>query len=786
MPDRPSSPTAPPRAIFLSYSHDDAAAARRIAETLRAAGIEVWFDEKELRGGDAWDQKIRQQIRDCALFLPIVSQNTQRRREGYFRLEWHLAEERSRLIARGTPFLVPVAVDDVPERTALVPEVFLSVQWTRLRDGEAPAAFGARLRQLLAGETEGVVGPARTIAADANATREAPVGTGRRWLFPVGAVAVAVVAVALYLERREATPAATGEARPAATKVVANLPAAPSNEKSIAVLPFANLSPDKDNEFFADGVHADLLSALTGLRELKPISSQSVSGFRGTTKKIQEIARELGVNYVLTGSMRRAGNDVRLSVQLIDARTDTPIWSPAPYTRKMAAIFELQSELAQAIAGELKAVLSPEEKRRLERRPTENLAAYDLYLKAKEADYWAYNDPVQNRESLRRREALLQSAVALDSKFVLAWAELSGVHLNFVASKHDTTSARKTQAKQALDYALQLDPEAPAAIRMLARYTNFVLRDWQGARREVERLLRLAPNDATAISLLGQFQINEGQFAEALSNFQQAVRLDPLNAEYVGNQSYWFWRGRRFGAAAESMRREFALRPAMGLRSALARLAFQATGSVRETEELAAQLAEEDPRAPEVLRLRLLAAIWRGDLAEAVRLDQARPSDPDARPGNAPGFVNGDGTGDMALIYLQRGDVAAARRRLGNFPELLRADLLREPENTRVQRYLGTLEAILGRKEEALRHAERSVGLANSPGVRANAREVLAQVCAIVGEKDRALAELAELLRLPSQVNVNELKVMPVYFNLRGDPRFEALVKDPKNQAPLF
>jgi tetratricopeptide (TPR) repeat protein len=201
---------------------------------------------------------------------------------------------------------------------------------------------------------------------------------------------------------------------------------------------------------------------------------------------------------------------------------------------------------------------------------------------------------------------------------------------------------------------------------------------------------------------------------------------------------------------------------------------------------MAARLAAKDPRADEVFRWRTLAAIWRGDLAEAVRLDQARPSDPDAKPGNAPGFVNGDGTGDMALIYLQRGDAAAARRRLGNFPELLRADLLREPENTRVLRYLGTLEAILGRKEEALHHAERSVGLANSPGVRSNAREVLAQVCAILGEKDRALAELTELLRLPSQVNVNELKVMPAYFNLRGDPRFEALVKDPKNQAPLF
>ncbi len=152
MSDASLPPSAAPRAIFVSYSHDDAAAARRIAAALRDAGLEVWFDENELRSGDTWDAKIKQQIRDCALFMPVISQNTQRRREGYFRLEWHLAEERSRLIARGTPFLVPVVIDDTAERGALVPEVFLSVQWTRLREGEASAAFGERAKQLLTGE----------------------------------------------------------------------------------------------------------------------------------------------------------------------------------------------------------------------------------------------------------------------------------------------------------------------------------------------------------------------------------------------------------------------------------------------------------------------------------------------------------------------------------------------------------------------------------------------------------------------------------------------------------
>lgn len=183
---------------------------------------------------------------------------------------------------------------------------------------------------------------------------------------------------------------------------------------------------------------------------------------------------------------------------------------------------------------------------------------------------------------------------------------------------------------------------------------------------------------------------------------------------------------------------------------------------------------------------RALAAIYSGDLAEAVRLDRAQQPRADEKPGNAPGFVNGDGTGDMALIYLQRGEATEAHKRLATFPEQLRADLLREPDNSRILRYLATVEAILGHKEQALRLAEKSLALAPIQGIETNAREVLPQVCAIVGEKDRAIAEIAALLRTPSQVNIHELKVMPAYFNLRGDPRFEALVNDPKNNAPLF
>jgi TolB-like protein/Flp pilus assembly protein TadD len=707
--------------------------------------------------------------------VPLVSAHTQARREGYFRLEWKLADERTHLMAEGTPFILPVTADETKERDALVPASFLAAQWTRLPHGEVPPAFAARVRTLLGNAVAGVADPG---PASPRPATTAPIQTRRRIpaaVWAIGAVALAAGVFLLTTKRESPAPNAGAGTRPPAvekTTVTAVAPAAVlPNDKSIAILPFANLSPDKENEFFADGVHIDLLTNLLNIRDLRVISAQSVSGYRGTTKRISEIARELGVAYILTGSVRRAGNTVRIS---------------PPNDKKLADIFELQSELARSIAAELKALLSPDERARLARRPTENLAAYDLYLKSKDYDWLSYEDSARNWQHLQRREALLQAAIELDSKFALAWANLAGVHVNVIAGKHDTTAARQTKAKETLDRALQLDADLPATIRSLARYNLYVLRDWERSRKEVERLLRIAPNDTEAISLLAGDQVIEGKFAEAIANYQKALRLNPREAGYAASLFTHLWRGRRFDEARHFKRLEITLRPDDRSDFTLARLAFMATGATRDAKELATRLEQKDPGSPEVFHVRALAAIWSGDLAEAIRLDQARPAIPDEKPGNAPGFVNGDGVGDMALIYLQRGDAEAARRRLGNFPDLLRADLLREPDNSRVLRYLATVEAILGNKAPALRHAEKSVELGTSGSVKVNAREVLAQVCAIVGEKDRAIDEITELLQTVSQVNIHELKVMPVYFNLRGDPRFEALVNDPKNNAPLF
>jgi TolB-like protein len=333
------------RAVFLSYAREDAPAAQRIADALQSNGVEVWLDQSELRGGDAWDQKIRRQIKECALFIPVISARTQSRGEGYFRLEWKLAVERTHLMAEGVPFLSPVVIDETTEAAAMVPAEFLRVQWARLPGALPTPQFVAQTRRLL-DSPKIPVRPAAPSAAGGSLPGRRP----GAWIALAAALAIIAVAVALVVTRRS-PPAAV---EPSATQAEAQeAPRAPAvNAKSIAVLPFDNMSEDKENAFFADGVHEDVLTNLSFVKDLHVISRTSVMQYRATTKPVKQIGQELGVAYVLEGSVRREGNKVRVTGQLIDARTDEHVWAKA-YDRDLTDIFAIQAELAQAIAEAL-------------------------------------------------------------------------------------------------------------------------------------------------------------------------------------------------------------------------------------------------------------------------------------------------------------------------------------------------------------------------------------------------------------------------------------------------
>ena len=301
----------PSRAVFLSYASQDAAAAKRICDALRTAGIEVWFDQSELRGGDTWDQKIRHELHDCALFMPVISANTAARHEGYFRLEWDLADQRTHMIARNRAFIVPVCVDTTPETSADTPESFQRVQWTRLPAGEAPTAFVERIQRLLSGEAAPASDRARTPGSAIASAARSP----RRPIRRAGVVYAAITAAALLalgyfgLERLNRSKPSVADAA------------------SIAVLPLTNESGEANQQYFSDGISEDLITALGQFPGLKVIGRTSAFQFRDSKEDSRSIGAKLGVAHLLEGSVRKSGNMIRVSAELIDTADGSMQWS---------------------------------------------------------------------------------------------------------------------------------------------------------------------------------------------------------------------------------------------------------------------------------------------------------------------------------------------------------------------------------------------------------------------------------------------------------------------------
>ena len=766
----------PTKAVFLSYARDDAAAARRIAEALRIAGLEVWFDENELRGGDQWDAKIRKQIDACTLFIPVVSQHTQDRSKGYFRLEWKLAVDQTHLLAEGVPFIAPVVIDDTRESAAVVPPEFMRVQWSRLPGALPTPQFVEQVKRLLAGPvSRGGSGSRPTAAGSGDPALQKKAIPSWTW----GALTAVVVgiAIALSVSRKPGASPDPKFQTPAPKSALVTIPVAPLNDKSIAVIPFENRSTDKEaNAVFTDGIHEDILTNLAHIREFRVISRTSVEQYRKTTKTIPQIARELGVTYILEGSVQRDGNKVRVTGQLIKAATDEHIWAEN-YTRDLTDIFALQSELAKAIANELKTTLSPQEKNLLERRPTENLAAYEVFVKARDL---AYSQPSFTPPVPKKLETLLQSAVDLDPKFAVAWAYLATTHSRMYFTGSDRTPARLGKAQAAMDRAIALEPDSPEVIYCLGTYYYQSQRDYDRATEQIEKLLRLQPNDALAWGFLGVIQRSQGRWVEALASTRKAVQLDPASISHARNLLGSLRCVRRFDEAMAVARRLAAMDPLpLNQLGIYLQTESSATGDTKEAEAWMKRVLPVE----EVEKLQKGLAIYRGDLAEAIRLDKLQP--------NSVPTALGAGRVQalyMAEIYQAVGDQAAARARLGNFRAGIRTRLETEPTNTQLWQALSRMEAILGHKEEALRCAIKATELpeAKDGFDGPPAWNNLAVIHAWLGDKDRAIAQLEEILRKPSYLTVRALKRSPAYFTLRGDPRFEALVNDPKNNQPLF
>ncbi len=772
------------KAIFLSYAREDAGAARRIAEALRAAGHEVWFDENELRGGDAWDAKIRKQIDACALFIPLISAHTQERSKGYFRLEWKLAVDQTHLLAAGVPFIAPVAIDDTKEDGALVPPEFLKVQWTRLPGALPTPEFVAQVKRLL-----GSPAPAAS-ATPAAATSAASVPVARKSSLPlallVGFASIAVSAGLVLVVMRRGEPTAKST-EPAKAAPVAEKPAAkPARlaDKSVAVLPFTNMSEDKDSGYFADGVHEDVLTNLALIRELRVVSRTSVMQYRGTSKTMKQLGEELGVTYVLEGSVRRVGNKVRVTGQLIHAASDEHVWAQT-YDRDLTDIFAIQSEISQQIAKALSAALSPQEKTRLEHVTSVNPEAYDLLLRARQIDRIG-ND---TRQELLTQEAMLQKAVTLDPAYASAWAALSWVHSQIIFNGVDASDARMAKAREAMETARRIDGENPDVQQAIGTYYYYALRDYPKALEYFERYARQYPNNYLGYFLTGLVQRRQGRWAESLANLKRASELDPGSPEHARNLMISYAGMRRYADAVREQERRVRLMPE-SLRESfeVARLKFFLDGSTAEGDALLAGPIANRADPAVAAGYRKLWASMKGDLATVIQLNRSYPE------AWAPGIASGGGSPSEyalqnAIVLAAMGDRDGARRLLEKHPAELRARLVNEPENVLPMMILAQIEALLGNAPEALAVARRSceiLPLARDPLSGRGPRLAYAFVLAWTGDKAGACAELRRLFATNGQLSARLIKTSPLFAPLKGDPEFEAIVNDPKNLAPLF
>jgi TolB-like protein len=518
--------TNPHKAVFLSYASQDAEAAKRICDALRAADIEVWFDQSELRGGDVWDRQIRQQIHDCRLFMPIVSANTEARAEGYFRREWKLAVDRTHDLSERVAFLVPIAIDSTPEPMADVPDAFRHIQWTRLPDGNASSAFIDRIRRLITqvppSALPTAMAPAEYKPAQISAATNGPHRVARVVLWTLsGVVALGLV---YFVADRFWLSKHTSAERPVAAALPAPPPAMPPiPEKSVAVLPFVDMSEKKDQEYFSDGLSEELIDMLTKLTDLRVPARTSSFYFKGKQSTIADIAKVLRVAHVLEGSVRKSGKHLRITAQLVRVEDGYHVWSET-YDRQVDDIFKVQDDIATAVVKALKVSLLEGDIPKV--TTARNADAYALFLQGRATYRQAFDD-----STLAKAIAYLRDAVNADPAFAEAWAQLA-IALQYAARESELPdhTALMAEAVRAAEHAMSLNPNLGEAHR--ARGSIYYSQwNWTQSLTEDKRALQLDPDNAEVARNLAEVMSGlRVDDALTIRLYGKSIDEDPLNA----------------------------------------------------------------------------------------------------------------------------------------------------------------------------------------------------------------------------------------------------------------
>jgi len=545
----------------------------------------------------------------------------------------------------------------------------------------------------------------------------------------------------------------------------------------IAVLPFESLDGDKADTAFADGVHGEILSSLARVADLKVISRTSVMDYRGQ-RNTQKIGQALHVSYLLEGSVSKAAGRIRLNTELIDTRSGTNVWAQR-YERDLTDVFAIQSEIAQTIAEQLHAKLSPGEKAALEKPPTKDLLAYDLYVRGVALIDPALDEPESSQDALSGIK-FLEAAVARDPSFLLAYCKLAQAH-DYLYLQGDKTRGRLARADSAVKFALRLGPDSGEAHLSLALHLYWGYSDYDRARAELAIASHTLPNNSRIAKIAGLIDRRQGRWSDAVRELERSAELDPRNTVPLDGLISTYFLMRSYGHLTQVIDRRAALKPnGIGTRLPRAYIDVASRADTRLFHTLLQELVTDDPPTAEYLAE---PSFWLGVLER----------DPDAADRalalatRGKKAINATPNGDVPLshsfwegfVARMKGDSLAARDAFVAARVEQQEVVGAQPDAGLQLSGLGLVDAYLGRKEEALREARRGVALlpvAKNSLDGADALYCSAVICALTGERDLAFQQLEVLAKIPAGTTYGDLRLNPYWDSLRGDSHFEKIV----------
>ena len=597
-------------------------------------------------------------------------------------------------------------------------------------------------------------------------TADAMAATSRRnkraWIYVV--VIGGLVSIGLFFLGRYTAPTLT-----------------PLPAKSIAVLPFENLSEDKANAYFADGIQAEIWTRLAKIADLKVISRTSTQQYQSKPANLDEIAKQLGVANVVEGSVQKAADQVRVNVQLVNVQTGSQLWAET-YDRKLTDIFSVESEIAIRIATSLQAKLTGREEQALAAKPTNNPEAYDAYLRGLAVE----SRSNYSSDALFKAIDFYALAVRRDPNFALAWARLSGAHALLYFLRRDTTTARRDAAKDALENAQRLQPNSPETLLFLGYYQYWVLRDYGLAKATFERVGEMLSGNSEVLYALGAVARREGNWDESVAYWERGLALDPRNPALLTEVAWTYAMLRQFPTALKLYDRALDIIPGEPSIMALRASIYQAEGNLQEAAKSLVQVGAET-NSNEAVRIKLTQLRLERNFSEVTQFVQARQ----ARLQVTAGFDKGIKQVGVALVQRLTGDHAQAKataEQARNTLEPLRKD---QPDNAFISAALAVAYATLDEKDSAINEAERAITLVPSSKDRVSGpgfEENLALIETMIGENSRAISTLTRLLRTPyggwlytpSPITPALLRLDPIWDPLRTDPAFQKLCEQEK------